>query len=210
MLRLCTAYFPPLDYFATLAREGEFVVDTQEHYIKQTFRNRCRIVTSQGVQDLSVPCIKTMGNHTPVEKMAIDNAKNWQRGQWRSLCTAYNKSPFFLYYRDDLEIFFEKRYENLSELNTGIIDLLLKKLRLSAQRVDEPAHGNTAGLPDAAFVPPLDFSPKKPVKFTFEPYLQTFPCPSPTGHLSILDLLFNAGPEAASILQNAQPICQNG
>lgn len=206
MLRLCTAYFPPLDYFATLAKEGVFVVDTQEHYIKQTFRNRCRIVTSQGVQDLSVPCIKTMGNHTPVEKMSIDNAKNWQREHWRSLCTAYNKSPFFLYYRDDLEAFFTRPYKKLSELNAGIIDLLLKKLKLSAKRLDEKEHGNATGLSDAVFVPPLDFSPKKPVKFTFEPYLQTFPCQSPAGHLSILDLLFNAGPEAASILKNARPV----
>lgn len=206
MLRLCTAYFPPLDYFASLAKEGEFVVDTQEHYIKQTFRNRCRIVTSQGIQDLSVPCIKTMGNHTPVEKMAIDNAKNWQRGHWRSLCTAYNKSPFFLYYKDDLAVFFEKRYENLSELNAEIIDLLLKKLKLSAKRLDEASCKTLTDSAETAFVPPLDFSPKKPVKFTFEPYLQTFPCPSPLGHLSILDLLFNAGPEAASILKSPRPI----
>lgn len=206
MLRLCTAYFPPLDYFAAIANEERFAIDTREHYQKQTFRNRSLIVTSQGAMSLSVPCIKTLGNHTPVAKMAIDNAKHWQRDHWRSICTAYNKSPFFLYYRDDIAVFFERNYVNLCELNFQITDTLLKKLKLPVQRIPWM---QTTDETDS-YAPPVNFSPKEAPKFSFPPYLQTFPCKAPAGHLSILDLLFNAGPEAASILQGAQPLTTGG
>lgn len=205
MLRLCTAYFPPLDYFAAIVRAGVFTIDTQEHYRKQTFRNRCMIVTSQGVQNLSVPCVKTLGNHTPAAQIGIDSNKHWQRDHWRSICTAYNKSPFFLYYKDGIAPFFEKEYTNLCELNGQIIDMLLKKLKLPAQRVPWQEAEN-----EADYTPPADCSPKKEARFSFDAYLQTFPCQEALGHLSILDLLFNAGPETASILQNAKPLTKDG
>lgn len=208
MLRLCTAYFPPLDYFAALAKADRFVIDTRENYAKQTFRNRTLIVTSQGVQCLSVPCIKTMGNHTPVAEMKIDANRHWQRDHWRSMCTAYNKSPFFLYYQDELAVLFGKRHEKLSDLNTQILDWLLKKLKLPAIRV--PAERNESGQDTETYTPPVDFSPKMPPRFSFAPYLQTFPCQSPAGHLSILDLLFNTGPEAALLLQEARELTTNG
>lgn len=207
MLRLCTAYFPPLDYFAAIAQAGVFTIDTQEHYLKQTFRNRCLIVTSQGVQSLSVPCIKTWGNHTPAAQIATDSAKHWQRDHWRSICTAYNKSPFFLYYKDDIAPFFEKEYKNLCDLNAQITDLLLKKLKLPVERI---SWEKTQGEAGKDYTPPLDFSPKKEAKFEFPPYLQTFPCNQAAGHLSILDLLFNAGPESASILQSARSLTKGG
>lgn len=206
MLRLCTAYFPPLDYFAALAKADEFVIDTRENYAKQTFRNRALIVTSQGVQALSVPCVKTLGNHTPVHQIGIEANQAWQRHHWRSLCTAYNNSPFFLYYKDELALFFEKNYEKLDGLNEEIIDWLLKKLKLSTRRISSQI---TNDIPHEIYTPPMDFSPKSKPKFEFDAYLQTFPCTQGLGHLSILDLLFNAGPQSAEILCNAKLLTTN-
>ncbi len=195
-LQLCTAYMPPLDYFASLLKVESFAVDERENYRKQTFRNRALIVTSQGVQVLSVPCIKTAGNHTPVGEVAVDSGKKWQRHHWRSICTAYNRSPFFLYYRDELETIIYRPWKTLPELNNALTDFFLAKLKLPVKRVQMPEY------PEGSL--PLDFTDKTPPHYGFDSYLQTFPSAAPLGHVSVLDLLFNTGPEAALILASAQ------
>lgn len=195
-LRLCTAYMPPLDYFASLLKAESFTVDERENYRKQTFRNRALIVTSQGTQILSVPCIKTTGNHTPVGEVALDGGKKWQRHHWRSICTAYNRSPFFLYYRDELEEILYRPWKTLPELNNALTDFFLAKMKLPVKRIQMPEQSEDSR--------PLDFTDKIPPRYSFAGYLQTFPSTTPLGHRSVLDLLFNTGPEAALILASAQ------
>lgn len=198
---------PPLDYFAALLKEETFEVDTAETYRKQTFRNRTLIVTSQGVQMLSVPCIKTKGNHTPVGEVEIDNRKKWQRHHWRSICTAYNKSPFFLYYRDELEAVLHCSRQTLPELNNALTDFFIAKLKLPVKRLLASDRLEAQRLPEGGgYVPPLDFTPKTPPLYRFDTYLQTFPSAVPLGHVSVLDLLFNTGPEASLILASASPL----
>lgn len=187
---------PPLDYFAALLKAGSFMVDVRETYRKQTFRNRALIVTSQGVQTLSVPCIKTSGNHTPVGEVAVDGGRKWRQNHWRSICTAYNRSPFFLYYRDELEAILYRPWHTLPELNEALTDFFIAKLKLPVKRVQ--------ALEQQAYSLPLDFTDKTPPRYCFDSYLQTFPSPAPSGHLSVLDLLFNTGPEAALFLAGAR------
>lgn len=212
ILRVCTAFMPPLDYFAALVRAGRFYVDTDETYRKQTFRNRALIVTSQGVLCLSVPCVKPRGNHTPVSEVRMGAQGNWQREHWRGIVTAYNKSPYFLYYKDELEDFYRRPLRDgdgnllrLAGFNAGLLDFFIRKLRLPVERIREKPPSLPVGEGEKRYVPPMDFSPKSPVKFDFEPYLQTFPCVEDRGRLSILDLLFNLGPEAAFLLESARP-----
>lgn len=208
---------PPLDYFAALVQAGRFYVDTDETYRKQTFRNRALIVTSQGTLCLSVPCVKPLGNGTPVSEVRVSVQGNWQRDHWRGIVTAYNKSPYFLYYKDELEDFYRRPLQDgegnplrLAGFNAGFLDFFIRKLRLPVERVRENPSCLPTGEGGKRYVPPMDFSPKCPVKFDFEPYLQTFPCTENRGHLSILDLLFNLGPEAAFFLQSARPYPDRG
>ena len=215
VLRVCTAYLPPLDYCAALVRAGSFQVETAETYPKQTIRNRARIVTSQGVLTLSVPCIRPQGNHTPVSEVLIDAKQAWARVHWRGICTAYNNSPYFLYYKDewaDLYQWAEKEARaglRLLDFNDRILDLLVQKLRLPVRRLNVLELRSKEGVPEngttkGGFVPPLDFDAAQAPCFAFEPYMQTFPCDADVARLSILDLLFNVGPQSLAYLQSAR------
>lgn len=220
-LKMSTAYLPPLDFFAALVKNGRFMIDTRELYRKQSFRNRAFIVTSQGPLALSLPCVKPYGKNTQVRKVSVLMTQHWAREHWRSLCTAYNKSPYFLYYRDELESYYmglesgkEREMDpGLLEINDFFIDFVIRRLKLDVQRVyPSPAKGldvsGEISIPDGKMVPvSMDFSPKDTCKFEYEPYMQTFISSMPLGHLSILDLLFNVGPEAAYYLGSARMSC---
>ena len=99
---LSTAYLPPIEYFAMILQSGAWKIENHEHYIKQSYRNRCNIITANGLLNLSIPVNKTDGNHTFIHDIRISYLSNWQSNHWRAIESAYNKSPFFLYYRDDL------------------------------------------------------------------------------------------------------------
>lgn len=220
ILKVSTAYLPPLDFFAALVKVGRFYVDTREMYRKQTFRNKGFIVTSQGPLALSLPCVKPYGKNTQVRKVSVLMSEPWAREHWRSLCTAYNKSPYFLYYRDEIEAFYAgmmrgnslkdengpDRMPSLVTINNFFIDFAIRKLKLKVDRLSEPDpkenQAGTEGL--SGEVQSFDISPKEACRFEYEPYLQTFPCGMPAGHLSILDLMFNAGPESSYYLESAR------
>ena len=92
---LSTAYLPPIEYFATILACDGFELENHEHYIKQSYRNRCKIMTSNGILDLSIPVNKVNGNHTLIKDIRISYLSNWQSNHWRAIESAYNKSPFF-------------------------------------------------------------------------------------------------------------------
>lgn len=223
VLRVCTVYLPPLDYFAALLEAGRFTVDEEELYRKQTFRNRAFIITSQGPLALSLPCVKPKGNKTPVKEVTVSMKENWARGHWRSLCTAYNRSPYFLYYRDELEDFYNKMSEisvkgkeaeiPLLQVNGFLTDFAVRSLRLPVERVSFRPGSDSSELSLKETLSHaentgrlVDFSPKDKPKYRFDSYLQTFPCAMPEGHRSILDLLFNLGPEGLCILRSASKL----
>lgn len=199
MLSLPTAYLPPLDYFAAMVQAGTFFIDGNRPCRKQTFANRACIVTSQGVLNLSVPCTKPHGSHTLDGEILVCNLEKWQRDHWRGIVTSYNKSPYFLYYRDELETFYKKEPQKLVDFNTALLDFIIKKLHLPVTRVKDASE-----FAEAETVA-LDFGPRQPEKYHFEPYMQTFPCEAPRHGLSILDLMFNLGPETVVFLQTARP-----
>lgn len=195
-LSLPTAYLPPLDYFAAMVQAGEFCIDTHRPWRRQTFANRAYIVTSQGVLTLSVPCGKPRGAQTLDKDVLVCHLEKWQRDHWRGIVTAYNKSPYFLYYRDELEVFYGQTPQRLVDYNNALLDFVIKKLHLPVKRVGAEIDSLTA----------IDFGPKQPQKYHFEPYMQTFPCKASLHNISILDLMFNLGPEAVALLQAARPI----
>lgn len=186
------AYFPPISWFKALL-DGA-VIERHENYVKQTLRNRCQIATANGTLRLSVPVVKAE-NTTDV---LIASHDNWQQKQWNAIATAYGESAFFDYYADDLKPFFTAdSSKNLFEHNVSIIQKLLELLDIDdvTLRFTDSFIGENYTASLRAAVSEVSASAKLP------PYYQVFR--SKTGFLpdlSILDLLFNLGPEAACYL----------
>lgn len=192
-----TAYFPPIAYVATMLRHTEVLIEAKETFPKQTYRNRMEIMTAGGVRTLSVPVLRN--NHSRTEEVGIDYKERWNIIHLRTLEAAYSASPFYQYYKDGLEAILTCRYNLLMELNQTALEWLLKQLKtpcILRYTTDYlPATENTMDFRSV-------FSPKTPYPTdSYKPYYQVFNDRQPfTPNLSILDLLFNLGPEARQYL----------
>ncbi|MEG1763074.1 MAG: WbqC family protein [Bacteroidales bacterium] len=204
---LSSAYLPPISYFQALSKAGKIYIDAQENYQKQSFRNRAQIVGSHGVLSLSVPIIQTDGNHTPMGHVGIANQMPWQRSHWRSMEAAYNNSPFFLYYKDELSEFYQQPYTNLMQLNEALLRFFIRKLHwsVSLENTSEfiPYHSpilETEKLLDLR----LQIHPKRACRDTFTSYIRSFDIDLPLnyqGNISVLDLLCNLGGDTSAYLR---------
>lgn len=202
---LSTAYFPPISYFTFLAKSGKVFIEQMETFPKQTCRNRCEILTAAGKMKLVVPVSKPSGNHTLTREIIISYRENWPLHHWKSIQSAYRSSPYFNYYEDVIGPLFGMKEQRLIDHNHKILNALLKILGLNpeieftADYFHEPE-----GLTDLR----RKISGKKKITGRdFLPYPQVFNYK--TGFipdLSILDLLFNLGPEANAYLQNTEGI----
>ena len=96
-----TAYLPPIAYVATLLHHPQALIEAKETFPKQTYRNRAEIMTAGGIRTLTVPVIRD--NHSRTEEVRIDYKERWNIIHLRTLSAAYSASPYFLYYKDDLE-----------------------------------------------------------------------------------------------------------
>ena len=198
------AYFPPLSYFACLASGSDVLIETGETYPKQTLRNRCEIGSSGGKQRLVVPIHKPHGNPTRTHEVLLSGHGDWRNKHWKALETAYSSSPFFLFYADSLQQLLFAPFSSLEELNLAILRQLLETLdlhpRITVSHDYLKDAGDLADLRDA-------FKKARPWPEGFKPYPQVFSYK--TGFLedlSILDLLFNLGPEAVPYLRGANAL----
>jgi len=195
---LSTTYFGPVQWYQKLARAERVWIECHESFTKQTYRNRCLIATTQGVQVLTVP-VATDGGHG-IGEVRISNHGNWRHLHWQALQTAYGDSPFFEYYEDDLRPFFsEHRWERLFDFNEAIRTTMCQLLDL--QPVVEFTQAYTpAGEQEAAVDFRTAINPKHPAEdadFRPRPYYQVYARKHGfLSNLSILDLLFNMGPES--------------
>ena len=189
-----TAWFPPVGFFALLAGNPKVYIEACESYRKQTWRNRCRILTESGPMDLRVPVLHD--GERLITRVRID----WSTPRLRQNCyaidSAYYNSPFFEYYRDELWGILERRREFLWDMNLDIIDFFCRKIGIAPQLI-----------PTTDFVPCLPddwreaLSPKRPSPLTVRPYWQVFRDRYGfTDGLSVMDLLFNEGPESCTKL----------
>ena len=132
---LSSAYFPPIEYFYYLQKFENIVIEAEETYPKQTYRNRCIIYSEKGNLTLTLPVSKPFGNQTKTKEINIYNEDRWQTNHWRGITSAYQASPFFLYYKDELEIFFKKEELNLLNLNLEITKKLCQLVGINSQIV---------------------------------------------------------------------------
>lgn len=186
-LVLSTSYLGPISWWQALTKADMACINTAEHYVKQTMRNRCRIAMPDGPQDLIIP-VCSAPNHTPIRDIRISEHGSWRHHHWSALRTAYGKSPFFEYYADDFAPFYEQRYEFLVDFNEGLRHLVAELLD-----VDTPVSLSTTFEP----ITPLPEPSSLPYYQVFAQRLGFLP------GLSIADLLFNLGPEGILYLQKA-------
>ena len=191
MTLFTTAYFPCISYMAHFLKEDAPVIEIWETYHKQTYRNRCRVMTANGVESLSVPVVKVNGNHTMTKDVAISYKEPWQQIHRRCLESAYKASPYFDHYYPYLEPLFSQQFERLIELNDAALKAILKMLKVKKDifHTEDYAHEVENDLREA-------FSPKDPIDHSaFPAYYQVFSTKFPFApDLSILDLIFNEGP----------------
>lgn len=192
-----TAYLPPIAYVAALSAQPEALIETQETFPKQTYRNRTEIMTAGGVRTLSVPVVRN--NHSRTEEVGIDYKERWNVIHLRTIAAAYSASPYYLYYKDDLEKILLQRYERLIDLNDALLQWILHTLKSGCQirHTQDFVKDYPADLRDT-------FSPKRPYPTEgHKPYYQVFADRLPfTPNLSFLDLLMNLGPEAGEYLKS--------
>ncbi len=204
-------YLPSVQYFATLAKYQVITIERHEHFVKQSYRSRCLINTSQGPKTLIVPL---SGKHNAgangyskslITDVQIDYSQKWLNNHWRSIQAAYAKAPFFEYYADALHAVLFKQYPHLYELNWSLLTLCLKWLKLDIQIQESLAYEKEAGsgvldLRNAISAKNKGLSKVEP---HFKPYTQVFGNAF-VNNLSIIDLIFCTGPQSLTYLQEVE------
>lgn len=186
---LPTAYFGSISYFAALYHAPEIVIEACEHYVKQTRRTRCTIATDQGPMTLSVNVEKGNKLKMPIREVRLSPHNDWPRLHLHALATYYGQSPFYEYYIDDLrEVFLHGHDGTLFGMNEALRQHLCREIGFEPNvRYSDEWMGPAAALPS----------------LLIEPYYQiaTVSGRQPfMPDMSILDLLFNMGPEAIAVL----------
>lgn len=198
------AYLAPVNYYACLAYY-DTEIEQFSHYERQTYFNRCRIATANGAMDLVVP-VEKPSEKTPLRDVRIANSEQWQTNHWRAIESAYFSSPFFEYFRDDLEPFYTQKFTFLLDFDQQIQQKMLELLNLpiSVKFTTEFKKNCDRGIIDCR----KTLHPKKnnvflQNNFNSLEYYQVFE--QKFGFLpnmSIIDLLFNMGNEAQLVLKN--------
>jgi len=198
-------YNGPLNYFARLVREQEITLEQLDHYTKQTYRNRCKILGPNGVLSLSIPVKKKHGTKNLLRDIRIDYDMAWNRNHWRSLVASYASSPYFEYMSDELAPFFEKKYEFLIDLNTRLLEYSLNLLGLEIPLRHSLSFTEIVSPSDPRhFIHPKKIETVEDPDFQVIEYHQVFSDRQGfQANLSILDLLFNEGPAALGILRRS-------
>lgn len=213
LMLLSIAFCPPIEYFAVIASslcltaEGgyepaRFGVEACENYKKQSYRNRCRILTGGGPEDVSFPIIHSSKGHIPIGEVLVDYKTPWIEKAERAISSAYNMSPFFEYYKDEFFSILESRPERLWDLDMKLLLWCLKKIGIPAQisLTTEYCPTVEGDLRDL-------IHPKRPNNILEslgikKPYYQVFSQKYGFQYgLSILDLLFNEGPDSIVYLK---------
>lgn len=203
---LSSAYLAPIQYYFEILKSQRVYIDIYENYQKQSFRNRCSILSANGAMPLSIPVEHASGEKVLMKDIRIATHGNWQHLHWNAIVSAYNSTPFFEYYQDDFYPFYHHKYSFLLDFNESLQNMILKILHIDTfiSNSDEYKKSFSTNELDLRNT----IHPKKnwrEVDPSFHPteYYQIFG--DRFGfieNLSIIDLLFNMGNESVLVLND--------
>ena len=184
---MCSAYLPPISWFAQLTLGEPCIIEQYEHYHKQTIRNRCTIDSPGGLLNLTVPIDKSNflpGAKCLMKDVRISYRQDWQHQHWNALKASYYNSPFFEYLQDDFRPIYQKRWDYLMDLNEALIQKCCELIDLPYTLQRSPTFMNKT-------------EERCPTTVEHRPYYQVFSHKHGfLPNLSIIDLIFNLGPES--------------
>ena len=192
MTVLPCCYLAPVSHYSAYYRAEELQLEVCDHFTKQTLRNHCYIDSPSGALTLTIPVVKTEGK-TMMRDVRISDHGNWRHQHWVALESSYRQSPFFEYYADDFAPFYEKKWEFLADFNEELMALTASLLD-----IQKPISRTMAYEGQEVYEPnkPYEAHGSHGSHWAPRPYYQVFA--SRHGFLpdlSIVDLLFNLGPE---------------
>ena len=196
---LPTAYFPSIAYFKVLFEHDKVFINCDESFQKQTFRNRCSIANSNGILNLSVPVKRLKGSDSLTAEIQISEVENWRKDHLKAIESAYRRSPYYEFYIEKITSILQTKYNFLHDLNHQLLLFLVDKIGLTVQieieaKDFEKTNADYRGI----------LNSKNQDFFACKRYIQPFE--ERLGfqaNLSVLDLLFNEGPNSISILQES-------
>lgn len=193
-----TAYLPSIKYVSLFLKSENPVIELYETYQKQSCRTRCRVMTANGLQTLTVPVIKTSGNHTLTKDIEISYKEAWQQVHLRCLESAYRKSAYFDYYFPYFENIYKQKFNTLVELNEYSFKVILKLMKIKKEFSYTEDFEKITDINDYR----ISLS-KDDVKYAdLKPYYQVFADRHGfIPNLSVVDLLFNEGNSSIDNLQ---------
>lgn len=187
-----TAYLPSIEYVSLFLKTEDASIELFETYQKQSCRTRTNVMTANGVQTLTIPVIKTNGNHTLTKDIKISYKESWQQVHLRCLESAYRKSAYFDYYFPYFEKIYKQKFNTLVELNDFCLKTILKIMKVKKD------YSFTTDFERIADENDYRISLSKGTnKIEMKPYYQVFADRHGfIPNLSIVDLLFNEGPNS--------------
>lgn len=208
---LSTSYFPPIHYIAKILQFEHVFIEQHEFFQKQTYRSRCHILSANGLLPLTVPIVHS-GSKIHIRDVKIDYRIRWCHIHMRAIESAYRSAPFYIYYVDDVFSVFLKNYTYLFDLNIAILDMLFSILQLK-KKIEYTSGFKKTGVDCVDFSDAIHPKLKKNVyDSSFHPtqYYQVFQHKFGfVENLSIIDLIFNTGPDAMLELQKSIVISNN-
>jgi len=182
------AYFGNINYFRELANANSPVIEVKEHFIKQTLRTRCEIMSANGILQLNIPVSRKFGSKTPMDEVMISYDTDWRKIHWKAIESAYSSSPFFEYYGMEVEELIYQEESNLVQFNLNITDRILDWLSIQKQNSISYEYQEVS---DDIDFRKNDFQNGEPIKKYNQVFSDKYPF---TPNLSILDLIFCEGP----------------
>lgn len=187
-LILPTSYLGNFAYFNQLKGVDELIIDSADRFDKQTLRNRCLILTANGLLNLTVPVTRPNGKNTAVGQVLINYKEDWQKDHLKAIESAYRNAPFYSFYASEIFAIIRAKHHKLADLNNALTQCIANLLGLNLT-VRNSASGETCTVSAK-----IELAPKNRKQFQQAVYRQVF---EPTGqfetNLSILDYLFNVG-----------------
>lgn len=203
---LTSAYLPPIQYFSKIYGAPCIYMETYEHYVKQTYRNRALIAGPNGVQALTIPVEHEYNKRPATRDIRLSDHGNWQHLHRHALQSAYEGSPFFEYYADDLLPIYDKGHQFLVDFNEDFLYTICDLLSLTPNVVKTEAYADALALGADDFRETIRPKNSHSIDKTFRSveYYQVFRHKHGfLENLSIIDLLFNMGPESRLVLRDS-------